>query len=264
MENRKKLGNVKIAEDMREDEYDKIDDFGKSMLTKMGWKENERLNNKDPVKIVEFKPRPPGLGLGATQLDVKAVKNEKRITLYGQKVKITEGKHKGLKGIIKDDIEALTASGHINIELKVNKQTVKVRSEYIKLRKGENEEEKVRVKKVKLKKLVWICPGIIVRVVNKDSKYYNTKAFVEDVLDDCTFSLITNDGVLHMDFLEEDVETVMPGVNENLKILNGRYRGEIAKLLERDKKNNKIVVQLLSDLSIENYTQDDCSAVKHL
>ena len=42
-------------------------------------------------------------------------------------------------------------------------------------------------------------------------------------------------------------------------ILKGSNRGEIAKLLERDKKKNKVVLQVLEDLSIVELTQDDCS-----
>jgi transcription antitermination factor NusG len=275
MENKKALGNVKIAEDMSVEKYDEqpIDDFGKTMLYKMGWKENQRVGNKDPVKPVEFTPRPSGVGLGSVLLDTdkrskKYKDKEERTTLYGTKVKIVEGKHKGLKGIIIEDISSLKEVDYIKVELKVNKQVLKIKSDYLKLRgkgkqneKDENDKQSSQSLKVnKRSPLRWVSSNITVRIVNKDSKYYNTKAHVEDIIDAYSFSLITSDGLLHTNYYEDDLETVMPRINEPVKILVGKYKGEVATLMERDKKNNKIIVQL-SDLTVETYSQDDCCAI---
>jgi hypothetical protein len=268
------LNKVKIAENMTFDNYDEqpIEDFGKSLLKKMGWNENTAINGKAPVKVVEFKPRPSGLGLGAVMLDDKAPKysDEKKKNYYGTKVKIIKGKHKGLKGVIVEEIigdieKYFKQNESVNVELKINKQVVKINTEYIKIRNKKDKEEKID-KKEEVKnrnvRLVWVLPNIIVKVVNKDSKYYNTKAFIEDVIDNYSFSLITNDKVVHTKFVEDDIQTVMPGINENVIILTGTKKGEVAKLLERDKKKNKVTVQLFADFEIRNYTQDEVCSIK--
>jgi hypothetical protein len=268
------LNKVKIAENMSFDNYDEqpIEDFGKTLLKKMGWSENTAINGKAPVKVVEFKPRPSGLGLGAVMLDDRAPKysDEKKINYYGTKVRITKGKHKGLKGVIVDEIigdieKYFKQHEFVSIELKINKQVVKINTEYVKIRNKKDKEEREEKREVvsnKASRLTWVVPNIIVKVVNKDSKYYNTKAYIEDVIDNYSFSLITNDKVVHTKFTEDDIQTVMPGINENVIILTGSKKGEIAKLLERDKKKNKVSVQLITDFEIRNYTQDEVCSIK--
>jgi hypothetical protein len=268
------LNKVKIADNMTYDNYDEqpIEDFGKTMLKKMGWKENSAINGKAPVKVVEFKPRPSGLGLGAAMLEDKAPKysNESKKNYYGTKVKIMKGKHKGLKGVIVDEIigdidKYFKNNEYITVELKINKQVIKISTEYVKIHSKRDKEDK-KDKKVEQTVdktwLKWVTPNIIVKVVNKHSKYYNTKAFIEDVIDSYTFSLITGDKVIHTKFTEDDIQTVMPAVNENVIILVGSSKGETAKLLDRDKKNNKVTVQMLSDFDIKYYTQDEVCALK--
>jgi len=67
------------------------------------------------------------------------------------------------------------------------------------------------------------------------------------------------DSTLSQDFKEKDLETVIPEIGREVLILKGIHRGEPAKLLERDKKKNKVVLQIIQDLSIVEMTQDDCS-----
>ena len=77
-------------------------------------------------------------------------------------------------------------------------------------------------------------------------------------MDEYSFSLLTNDNTLHMEFTEDDCETVIPKINEDIIILTGEYKGKLAKLLERDKKNNIVNVQLFEDISqIIQLSQDD-------
>ena len=306
-QDRNKLFERKIVEDIQHDEYDKlpIESFGKEMLLRMGWKENQPIRQSGPVEPIVFKPRNFRLGLGAEPLEDNSSKNLQtksgKKAGYGIKVKITSGKHKGLKGKIVDkhiEYEYLNKiikekkKEILNVELKINKQIVKIEAEKIKLRKSheknksevrersrsksdsdksrnkiEDNSEKIYFKKekkirVNLKRLTWVHPNTMVRIISKNSPYYNTKAVVIDLLDLFTFSLLTlNDNVLHNKFTEDDVETVIPKLNDVVIILVKEYRGENAKLLERNKKNNKVLVQLLNDFSIVELTQDDVSAM---
>jgi hypothetical protein len=44
---------------------------------------------------------------------------------------------------------------------------------------------------------------------------------------------------------EKDVETVMPGVDSEIMVLKGEFKGEIGKLISRNKKRDKCEIQLL-------------------
>lgn len=144
--------NKKVVENMTYDDYDNepIDSFGKNMLLKMGWRENQSVNGKEPVKPFELKPRHYRLGLGATPLDptknvvkyteAEKEKKEREKNFFGAKVKITHGKHKGLKAIIAEKIvcedlsEYLKKNDFIKIELKINKEVFKIETKNIRLR----------------------------------------------------------------------------------------------------------------------------------
>lgn len=46
------------------------------------------------------------------------------------------------------------------------------------------------------------------------------------------------------DLREKDIETVIPEIGKNIKILTGASRGLTGKLLERNKRKNEVVVQV--------------------
>jgi hypothetical protein len=316
-------GDFKIAQDINLEDYDKIsvDTFGKEMLYKMGWKDNTPLKKDGPIKPIELKARSAGLGLGADPLIVKKTTSDKNEIMknhchYGTKVKITHGKHKGLKAkIIERDIggdldKFLKESKYVNVELKINKDVVKVQSEFIKIRsKGKDKEKDKKKNKSlspsnrnnksrsrsrnrskekeksqilnsknntksinlipitthtpnnKLTPLKWVHPNILVRIISKETKFYNRKGIITDLLDLFNFSIfLLDDKTLHTEFSENDIETVIPKTYEDIIILNKEHRGEKAKLILRDKKTNKVSVQLYSDLSIVELTQDDVAA----
>ena len=51
---------------------------------------------------------------------------------------------------------------------------------------------------------------------------------------------------------------IIPKINEDIIILTGEFKGKLAKLINRDKKNNIVNVQLYEDISqIIKLTQDD-------
>jgi hypothetical protein len=258
-----KLHDIKIVDDIRHDEYDKlpIENFGKEMLMRMGWKENQPIKGSGPLEPIVFKPRNFRLGLGAEPIveDKNLKKNNsntsggtnmKKITFcYGTKIKIISGKHKGLKGKIVDrDLEYEYLNNIIkekkkdilNVELKVNRQIVKIEADKIKLRdrKSSSHKKKSNAKKSrsrsrskshtktkkeeythfkkesndnKRSKLTWVRPNILVRIISKNSTYYNTKAVVVDLLDLFSFSLYTlKDNILHTNFTADEIDTVIP------------------------------------------------------
>jgi hypothetical protein len=269
------IGMTKIANDINSDEYEKvsIDNFGKDMLKRMGWKENEPVKEGGPIKPVEFKLRSSRLGLGAEPLNLteKDNKNLKKVEkIYGTKIRIINGKHKGLKGKIVDKCsehidQYLKEIKIVNVELKINKKIIKIEKENFKLRHKTKSKSRSRSrsKLIEAKNLKWVLPNIMVRIISKNSKYYNTKCIVVDLLDTKSFSLLMlEDKTIQSEFNERDLETVIPQLNENVIILAGKNRGEIGKLIYREKKFNKVSVQLSNDLSIENYSQDDVCAIE--
>src|SRR5437870_3618257 len=98
--------NEKFADDIDHEKYESmpIDNFGKEMLYRMGWKDNQPLRANAIVQPIELKPRYQKLGLGAEPLDlihkkISKYSDEKKlvVNIYGQKIRIINGKHKGLK-----------------------------------------------------------------------------------------------------------------------------------------------------------------------
>jgi len=167
------LNNIKkkkIVDDMNYDDYDNtpIDSFGINMLKKMGWQENKPINGKSQQKPFELKPRHYRLGLGATPLDptkaiinfsdAEKIKKGKEKNFFGAKVNIIHGKHKGLKAIIAEKIlcedlnEFLKKNDYVKIELKINKELIKIESQNIKLKSRRNEKVEKSEKKKSHKK----------------------------------------------------------------------------------------------------------------
>eukprot|EP01017_Pseudomicrothorax_dubius_P013855 TRINITY_DN1625_c0_g1_i1.p1 TRINITY_DN1625_c0_g1~~TRINITY_DN1625_c0_g1_i1.p1 ORF type:complete len:340 (+),score=93.96 TRINITY_DN1625_c0_g1_i1:38-1057(+) len=125
------------------------------------------------------------------------------------------------------------------------------------------EKENGKEDKKKKKKLKWVTENIRVRIISdkvNDGKYYNLKVVVTDVLDKRTFLALTPSGDVVEDLREKEIETVMPKEGELVKVLVGEHRGEIAKLLKKDKDKNKCQVQLVENLAeILSLSLDDCA-----
>lgn len=83
----------------------------------------------------------------------------------------------------------------------------------------------------------WLCEGIIVKVMSKalaDKGYYKQKGVVRKVIDKYVgeIEMLDSKHVLRVD--QEELETVIPQIGCLVKIVNGAYRGSIAKLLGVD------------------------------
>lgn len=81
---------------------------------------------------------------------------------------------------------------------------------------------------------------------------------INDVIDKYSYTIITRDEQIISDLTEKDIETLIPDLNCPVLILRGSYKGETATLIERDRKRNRVKVQLMnSGCEMLEYTQDD-------
>lgn len=100
------------------------------------------------------------------------------------------------------------------------------------------------------KRLKWVAPGIIVRIISKKvygGKYYNQKARITDVLDRYKFlAQPIENGIEMLDNLtEKDIETVIPkDLNCSVLILRGEFKGEIGTIMSKDRKKDEVVIQV--------------------
>ena len=281
---------LKIAEDINEEAYQKIsiESFGKMMLNNMKKTSVNFLNQKrKPQELIEFKIKHTKVGLGYEE-EEKKFKDGKieTFSFYGQSIIINGGEFKGQRGkiLLNEKYESLNQlikeNEYILVELDINGQKHEIKHDYIKIIKNDEKEEKYskndilkkndgdndcdknnKKEEKKREKIQWIKPNIIIRIIDENSKYYNTKAKVEDIISDDTFSLLTNDNTLHTEFTEDNCETYIPKLNDIVLILNGEHENKKGKLIFRDKNKDIVNVLLSDDLISVTLSQDDICAV---
>lgn len=103
----------------------------------------------------------------------------------------------------------------------------------------------------KKKRLKWIVPGIRVKIVDKSSSLYLKKVVVTDLISDREFECLyegESGNKLIRDLREKDVQTVVPKPGQLILILRGSHQGEKARIFQRDKKSEKLVVQTINEL----------------
>ncbi|KAK1397354.1 DNA/RNA-binding protein Kin17, conserved region [Heracleum sosnowskyi] len=93
----------------------------------------------------------------------------------------------------------------------------------------------------------WLCQGIVVKLMCKplaDNGYYKQKGVVQKVIDKYVgeIEMIETKHVLRVD--QQELETVIPQIGALVKIVNGAYRGSIARLLAVDTTNFSAKVQI--------------------
>ncbi|TNV71968.1 hypothetical protein FGO68_gene6460 [Halteria grandinella] len=116
-----------------------------------------------------------------------------------------------------------------------------------------------------LKKLKWVLPNIIIRCISKkvaDGKLYNRKLRITDVPSAYQFlaSPIEGENVVYECLREKDVETVIPKDGGEVAVLKGEYKGEVGKVIGRDKKKERVTVQV-GMMDIIEVSLDDCCSV---
>ena len=270
---------LKIADDINEDAYQKIsiESFGQMMLNNMKKTSINFLNQKrKPQELIEFtiKNTKGGLGYEKEEKKMKDGKIE-TFSFYGKSIYIEKGEFKGHKGKIlltgkyETFQKLIEGNDYVLIELDINGQKHEIKNNYIKLINENKEKEEQKNNeinkehkntKIKREKIQWIKPNIIVRIIDENSKYYNTKAKVEDIISDDTFSLLMNDNTLNNEFTEDNCETYIPKLNETVIILNGKHENQKGKLIFRDKKKDIVNVLLCDDLITITLSQDDICA----
>jgi ribosomal protein L24 len=237
-------------------EKEPVEGFGLTIFKKLGWREGQAVGKRprEDVKI-QFNDslRPPRLGLGAEQ----PISKKKEMLSIGSKVLITRGKDKGMNAVLLDLVDQYAKlelpSGHI-MTVTLSDIEPYIENTYTEEPLPDNSCRR---------RLRWVLPGIIVRVINKKihkGRLYNLKLKVSDVLDDFRFTLLGKDSILYDDLSEKHVETVIPSTGSNVMILKGPHRASIGKLLERDRKRDFVIVHS-EDGSTLNLRQDDISEV---
>lgn len=229
------------------------DEYGAKLLKKFGWFPGRGLGrNPKGESEVKFlsKPRLGRLGVGA-ELPGEAVSTKRAALSVGDRVSVTTGKHVGAVGAIAELEEeyAIVEIGAKQLRLPLLYLSTEV-------------SESLAVQQSARKPLKWVAPGIRVRVVSKvvrDGRLYNLKAVVQDVTGVSTFTLFTDDRELLDDLAEKDIETLIPPLGRDVMVLAADHRGEVGKLVERDKRRNRVVVQLASTPVLLTLTQDEVS-----
>ncbi|XP_052284574.1 G-patch domain and KOW motifs-containing protein-like [Dreissena polymorpha] len=99
--------------------------------------------------------------------------------------------------------------------------------------------------------LLWVRPNLRARLVDekyKKGKYFNVKVVIVDVFDKDHCVCKTEDGKILEDISQTMLETIVPKSDSAyVSIVSGKYRGQIAHVLGRDKKKYSAMLQLLSD-----------------
>ncbi|KAK7100764.1 G-patch domain and KOW motifs-containing protein-like [Littorina saxatilis] len=102
--------------------------------------------------------------------------------------------------------------------------------------------------------LTWLRPNLRVRIVDKHYKkgrYYKDKVVVMDVISvDCAVCK-TDDGKVLEDLSHSQVETVIPKSDSaHVMLCRGEYKGQIGKIVKKDKDACRALIQLLSDRDV--------------
>ncbi|KAL3941156.1 MAG: hypothetical protein SGBAC_004438 [Bacillariaceae sp.] len=117
----------------------------------------------------------------------------------------------------------------------------------------------------------WLYRDILVRVVTKnfDGKYFKRKAVVDRVMDKYTAEIEILDthkdsmdggAVLQLD--QDDLETVIPKqTGKKVRILNGRYRGEKAVVVDLNKQDYVGVLELSDGKVLKRVPYEDFSKI---
>ncbi|XP_076597319.1 G-patch domain and KOW motifs-containing protein [Chaetodon auriga] len=94
----------------------------------------------------------------------------------------------------------------------------------------------------------WLQRDLKVRFIDrafKGGRYYNSKMRVEDVLTPTTCVCRTEEGRLLDDVKQDMLETIVPkSENDSIMVVLGEHRGQVGRILQRDKNKCRAMVQL--------------------
>ncbi|KAJ8259254.1 hypothetical protein COCON_G00182660 [Conger conger] len=97
----------------------------------------------------------------------------------------------------------------------------------------------------------WLQRDLRVRFIDKafkGGKYYNSKMRIEDVLSPDTCVCRTEEGRLLDDVKQRMLETVVPRKDSDfIMVVQGKHRGQVGRILQRDREKAQAMVQLERD-----------------
>lgn len=109
------------------------------------------------------------------------------------------------------------------------------------------EQEEINKEK-KNRKDYWLTEGIIVKIVTKTlgEDFYKQKGVIREVIGKyvAVVKLLESGKKVKID--QEQLETVIPALGKLVKVVNGAYRGETAKLLALDEKHFCVDIEIAS------------------
>jgi G patch domain/KOW motif-containing protein len=285
-----------------------IEDFGAAMLRGMGWEEGKPVgrNATGLVSAVEFVPRSGRLGLGATgapplrndkkhikpgesrqvpaemvlaegpegksrnvrSLDEKLVKKEAPGARKGKRMKVVEGRHRGLTGRVLRIVKEEGRSDRALLELTSSGENITVRCcELVDIdatsasgekRDGGGSSAGEKRKREKREDPAWLQGNTRVRIVSKSfegGRLYLKKCVVVDVLNprECVVEIIDSGEVL-TGVPQRVLETALPKRGGRVAVLVGPKAGQRGKLV--DKNGEAASVQLSEDFTVHNFSLD--------
>ncbi|WAR26957.1 GPKOW-like protein [Mya arenaria] len=257
-----------------------IEAFGMAMLKGMGWKEGEGIGkNNKAIKPVEAVLRPKGMGLGADRGQAQDLNKSKQGSVGKQEdsleLRLKKGAHCLIENGVNKDLYGVEKEEREEQKYAESKHGDKRGREWERSGSRERARDKHGRKKDKRKDRehdekpessssytngsgssqrappLWLKPNLRVRLVDehfKKGKYFNTKLVIVDVMDRDHCVCKTEEGKILEDISQTMLETVVPRSDSSyVSIISGKHRGQLAHVLERDKRKYLATLQLLSD-----------------
>eukprot|EP00035_Acanthoeca_spectabilis_P031415 m.14042 g.14042 ORF g.14042 m.14042 type:complete len:511 (-) comp4740_c0_seq1:2211-3743(-) len=229
-------------------------------------------------KQMEVAPGADGRIRHMRGLDEQLVEKEIPKMRIGAYVVLRAGPHSGMSGKVR-----VIRSDRIEVELTLGAQIVGTReedvnlltrAEYKALKKLGREQPKRDARsqddgrghgepRKKKRETSWLERNIRVRIISdtyKRGKFYNKKVRVVDVTAPTRCNCLDDSGVLLEDLNQSELETIIPKKEGGVvTIVLGEFKGRRGKILEKDKKRSKLVVQLMGDAEVLTFTYDEVS-----
>jgi hypothetical protein len=206
-----------------------INQIGKALLRGMGWEEGKPFGRSNKIiEPIEARVMPKLAGLGSTVEPYKQPE-EKKFTKTEEKRSVkTEEK-----------------SPYLSANTAVEDKRVF----------ANNEEPLLTKEKQKRRKITWVIPNILVRIISKSfegGKYYKTKGIVVDIPDMYTCSVrvpISSDRFKVLEGISESMlETVIPReLNATVICVAGKNKGKRGRMIDRDRKRQRCSFQITDE-----------------
>jgi G patch domain/KOW motif-containing protein len=173
---------------------------------------------------------------------------------------VVEGKHAGISGILKEingEGDCLVEVNGANISLPMTAISEEPPVQPVR------EKKEVQGEQPKEKQDCWVTSQLVVRIVSKkyrNGQFYLKKATVLDVHGDAVIAILPNGEILE-DLRERHLETTIPGSGGKVLLLRGRHRNCPGKVVSKDKKSGRVLVQPIDSGDILEAELGDVCAI---